>query len=43
MAKKEMHVGADRINETGTTLSISSDKVANNIKQIGSEIDLFKI
>ncbi len=40
---QEMHVGADRINETGTTLSIISDKVANNIKQIGSEIDLFKI
>ncbi len=40
---QEMHIGADRINETGTALSIISGKVANNIKQIGSEIDLFKI
>ena len=40
---KEMHIGADRINATGAALSIISTRVADNIKQIGSEIDLFKV
>ncbi len=40
---QEMHVGADRINATGAALSIISGRVADNIKQIGSEIDLFKV
>ena len=40
---EEMHVGAERINETGATLSSISGKVADSIKQIGSEIDLFKV
>ena len=40
---EEMHIGAERINETGADLSTISGKVANNIKQIGSEIDLFKV
>ena len=40
---QEMHVGAERINETGAALSTISGKVADNIKQIGSEIDLFKV
>ena len=39
----EMHIGADRINETGATLSTISSQVADNIKKIGSEIDLFKV
>ncbi|MBO4387673.1 MAG: methyl-accepting chemotaxis protein [Treponema sp.] len=38
-----MHAGADRINETGSALSEISGKVADNVRQIGSEIDLFKI
>ena len=40
---KEMHAGADRINETGASLSSISSKVADNIRKIGSEIDLFKV
>ena len=40
---EEMHIGAERINETGADLSTISGKVANNIKKIGSEIDLFKV
>ena len=40
---QEMHTGAQRINETGAALSSISGKVADNIKQIGSEIDLFKV
>ncbi|MCR5316959.1 MAG: HAMP domain-containing protein [Treponema sp.] len=40
---QEMHVGAERINKTGSELSDISAKVAENIKQIGSEIDLFKV
>ncbi|MBQ1795801.1 MAG: hypothetical protein II110_08980, partial [Treponema sp.] len=34
-----MHAGADRINETGSALSEISGKVADNVRQIGSEID----
>ena len=40
---QEMHTGAERINETGAALSGISGKVAENIKQIGTEIDLFKV
>ncbi len=40
---EEMHVGAERINQTGAALSTISGSVAENIKQIGSEIDLFKV
>ncbi len=40
---EEMHTGAEKINETGAALSTISGKVAENIKQIGSEIDLFKV
>lgn len=40
---EEMHIGAERINQTGAALSEFSGKVADNIKQIGSEIDLFKV
>ena len=39
----EMQAGAERINETGASLSSISSKVADNIRKIGSEIDLFKI
>ena len=40
---EEMHTGAERINQTGAELSTISGKVADNIKQIGMEIDLFKV
>ena len=40
---QEMHTGAQRINETGAALTAISGKVADNIKKIGSEIDLFKV
>jgi len=40
---EEMHTGAERINQTGAALSDISGKVAENIKHIGSEIDLFKV
>jgi methyl-accepting chemotaxis protein len=40
---EEMHVGAERINKTGAALSTISGQVAENIKQIGSEIDMFKV
>ena len=39
----EMHTGADRINETGAALSIISGQVTENIRHIGSQIDLFKV
>ncbi|MCR4954574.1 MAG: methyl-accepting chemotaxis protein, partial [Treponema sp.] len=39
----EMHIGAIKINETGSALSQISGKMADNIKQIGTEIDLFKV
>ena len=39
----EMDTGARRINETGAALTVISGQVAENIKQIGSEIDLFKV
>ena len=40
---QEMHAGADRISRTGSSLSTISGKVADNIKKIGTEIDLFKV
>ncbi|MBR7079941.1 MAG: hypothetical protein IKI40_05430 [Treponema sp.] len=40
---ENMHAGASKINETGALLSDISSKMADNIRQIGSEIDLFKI
>ena len=40
---EEMHTGAERINETGASLSDISSKMADNIRQIGTEIDLFKV
>ena len=40
---EEMHIGAKRINETGAELSTISGHVGDNIKKIGSEIDLFKV
>ena len=40
---EHMHAGASKINETGALLSDISSKMADNIRQIGSEIDLFKI
>ena len=40
---EEMHIGAERINQTGAALSTISGQVAENIKQIGTEIDLFKV
>ena len=40
---EEMHKGAKRISNTGGELSSISEKVGLNIKQIGSEIDLFKV
>jgi len=42
-ASAEMHTGAIKINETGSALSQISGKMAENIKQIGTEIDLFKV
>ncbi len=40
---EEMHIGAEGINQTGATLSTISGKVTENIKKIGSEINLFKV
>ncbi len=40
---KEMHEGAEIINRTGADLSDISSQVADNIKKIGTEIDLFKV
>lgn len=40
---EEMHIGATRINETGAALTTISGKMAENIKQIGDAIDLFKV
>ncbi len=40
---EEMQTGAQRINQTGAALSTISGQVAENIRQIGTEIDLFKV
>lgn len=42
-AMAEMSVGAKEINQTSSTLSVTSGKMKNSIKQIGNEIDLFKV
>ena len=39
----EMHIGVERMNATGAALSVITGTVADNIKKIGSEIDLFKV
>ena len=39
----EMQTGAQRINDTGAALSVISGQVGQNIQQIGSKIDLFKV
>lgn len=40
---EEMSIGAGKINETGSELSDISSKLKNSIKEIGNEIDLFKV
>lgn len=40
---RKMQSGAQHINETGAALSKISGKVGENIRQIGGEIDLFKV
>ena len=40
---EEMHAGAKQVGETGSVLAEISAKVAENVQQIGSEIDLFKV
>ena len=40
---KEMAVGAQKINETGSTLSEISNQVQQAIEKIGSQVDLFKV
>ena len=39
----EMQIGIERMNATGVALNIITGTVADNIKKIGSEIDLFKV
>ena len=40
---EEMQIGIERMNATAAALSVISGTVGDNIKQIGSEIDLFKV
>ena len=40
---EEMQVGIERMNATAAALSVISGTVGENIRQIGSEIDLFKV
>ena len=40
---EEMQIGIERMNATGVALSVIAGTVEDNIKQIGSEIDLFKV
>ena len=40
---EEMHIGIERMNATAAALSVISGTVGENIRQIGSEIDLFKV
>ena len=40
---EEMQLGIERMNATAAALSVISGTVGDNIKQIGSEIDLFKV
>ena len=39
----EMQIGIERMNATSAALSVIAGTVADNIKKIGSEIDLFKV
>jgi methyl-accepting chemotaxis protein len=39
----EMHIGVERMNSTSAALTVIAGTVADNIKKIGSEIDLFKV
>ena len=40
---EEMSIGAQEINECGTTLGDVSGKMSDSIKAIGSQIDQFKV
>jgi methyl-accepting chemotaxis protein len=40
---EEMQIGIERMNATGAALSVITGTVAENIKQIGSQIDLFQV
>ena len=40
---EEMSIGAQKINECGTTLGDVSGKMSDSIKAIGSQIDQFKV
>ena len=40
---EEMQIGIERMNATAAALSVISGTVNENIRQIGSEIDLFKV
>ena len=40
---EEMQIGIERMNATAAALSVISGTVGDNIKRIGSEIDLFKV
>ena len=40
---EEMQIGIERMNATAAALSVISTTVGENIRQIGSEIDLFKV
>ena len=40
---EEMQIGIERMNATAAALSVISGTVGENIRQIGSEIDLFKV
>lgn len=39
----EMQIGAEKINETGTSLSAIVEKLKNSIEGIGTQIDQFKV
>lgn len=39
----EMSAGARKINETGNALSGISNLMAQSIKKLGNEVDLFKV
>jgi len=39
----EMSAGARKINETGNALSGISSLMAQSIKKLGNEVDLFKV
>ncbi|MCR5252999.1 MAG: methyl-accepting chemotaxis protein, partial [Treponema sp.] len=39
----EMQIGIERMNATSAALSVIAGTVADNIKKIGGEIDLFQV